>query len=294
MRSTACLACAVASVVFGGIPNAYADEHDAVTNQLSTEVKLLSDQRTRGISDSLMQPAAKLGLEFAHESGFVAVADIVNVSKKQFLDGQGLGLTMGTGYRFGDPEAWHFGVGLAAEIFPGAKFNAPHSFDMNTGTPADFRDTNYNSTFAVLEIDYGPIEGRIINVLSKTYRGADTGGVCGAMLQFATDPTQALNCYARGDQNSRGTLLFDIDYRVNIASATTLTLHAGRQQVANFPEANFNDFRVGLTRKQWGLNWGVDWVKTQTKARELYLVQDGDHLRATDSARVVASVSHRF
>ena len=31
-------------------------------------------------------------------------------------------MTLAGGYRFGDPEGWHFGVGLATELFPGAQF----------------------------------------------------------------------------------------------------------------------------------------------------------------------------
>nr|WP_244664028.1 FGGY-family carbohydrate kinase [Xanthomonas phaseoli] len=38
-------------------------------------------------------------------------------------------------------------------------------------------------------------------VVSKTYRGADTGGVCGQILRFSIDPTAALQCYARGEQD---------------------------------------------------------------------------------------------
>lgn len=294
MRTRSISAIAALAVLAGILPPAHAADSDVATYQLDTEVKLLSDQRTRGVSDSLMNPSVKLGLQLAHESGMVGIAELVRVSKKQFMNGEGLDLTLGAGYRFGDPESWHFGVGLAAEIFPGAKFDAPHSFDMSTFTPGDVRSTGYNSRFAVLEIGYGALEGRILDVISKNYRGADTGGVCGAMLQFATDPTAALECYARGDHNSRGSLLFDIDYKFTVAPATTLTLHAGRQQVKNFSEADFNDYRISLTRKQWGFEWNADFVTTRTKVRELFLVQDGDRVRATDNNKIVLSVSRRF
>jgi len=269
-------------------------EPEISTWTADVDVKLASDQRTRGVSDSLMGPAVKASLQVAHASGLVAVAEVVNVSKTQFPNGDGVDLTFGAGYRFGDPEAWHFGVGMAAEVFPDAKFQAPHAFDMETFTPLAVRSTGYNSSFAALEIGYGALEGRILDVLSRTYRGADTGGVCGAMLQFAADPTAALSCYARGDHGSRGTLLLDLDYKLRVAPATTLTLHAGRQVVANFSEASFNDYRIGLARKQWGFTWAADWVATRNKTRELFLAQDGDRVRATDNDKLVLSVSHRF
>jgi hypothetical protein len=261
---------------------------------VDTEVRLTTDQRTRGISDSLTKPAARLGIQAAHESGLVAIAECASVSKKQFLDGNGLGVTLAGGYRFGDPDAWHFGVGLATEMFPDAKFEAPHGFDMATGELTDFRRTNYNSSFAVLEVGYGALEGRILHVVSKTYRGADTGGVCGTMLALMPDPTEALACYGRGDHGSRGSWLLDLNYTFNVAPATTLTLHGGYQRIAHFEEANFADLRIGITHKRWGFEWNADVVATDTKVRELYLAQDGDKLRATDGNKLVLSLARKF
>lgn len=287
-------ALAAIALIAGMAQPAAAVERETATYQFDTDVKVVTEQRTRGVSDSLMKPSLKLSAHYAHESGLVAVAEAVRVSKKQFLDGDGIGLTLAGGYRFGDPEAWHFGAGAAAELFPGARFDAPHSFDMESMTPGAMRSTGYNSRFAVLEAGYGALEGRLLSVVSKNYRGADTGGVCGAMLQFAADPAAALACYARGERTSRGTLLFDLDYKIAVAPATTLTLHAGRQQVANFAEASFNDVRIGIARKQWGMEWSADLVATHTRARELFLVQDGERLRRIDKRRLVLSASRRF
>lgn len=211
------------------------------TYSVDASATLLSDVRTRGISDSLNKPGLRLSVLAAHESGLVGLAELATVSRKQFLDGNGLGLTLAGGYRFGDPDAWHFGLGLATEIFPGAKFEAPHGFDLGTFTPTDFRTTKYDSRFAVIEVGWGALEGRILNVISKTYRGADTGGVCGTMLALMADPTPGLECYGRGDQGSRGTWLLDLDYKHPLNPATTLNLHVGYQKVANFSEANFSD-----------------------------------------------------
>jgi hypothetical protein len=268
--------------------------NDTASYAIDAEVKLTSDQRTRGISDSLNRPGAKLSLQAAHESGLVALVEFASVSKKQFLNGKGVGVTLAGGYRFGDPEGWHFGAGLATERFPGAKFEAPQSFDFNTGMPGDFRTTKYDSSFAVLEAGYGAFEGRVLNVISKTYRGANTGGVCGTMLLLMPDPTQALECYARGDHGSRGSWLFDLDYKYNLTPATTLNLHAGYQKIENFREADFADWRIGITHRQWGFDWSADWVSTNTRVRELYLAQDGDRLRATDGDKLVVSVSRKF
>jgi hypothetical protein len=261
---------------------------------VDTEVKITSDQRTRGVSDSLLQPGAKLSVQVAHESGLVALAELGTVSKTEFIDSKGYNLLLAGGWRFGDPEAWHFGIGAATEIFPSAKFEAPHGFDLATMSPTDFRTTNYNSSFAVFEISYGAIEGRVLNVISKTYRGADTGGVCGTMLALMADPTPALECYGRGDQDSRGSWLYDVGYKYDLSPATTLNLHAGHQTIRHFSEADFSDYSVGMTHQHWGFQWTAEWVTARTKVRELYLVADGDTLRATDGSRFVVTVSRKF
>jgi hypothetical protein len=278
---------------------ALAQEREFATYEIDASATLVSDVRTRGISDSLRKPGLRLSMEVAHESGMVGIAELVNVSKKQFLDGNGLGLTLGAGYRLGNPDAWHFGVGVAAEIFPGAKFTAPHGIEMAVippygvvPVPVDERETKFDSNFLVLEVSYGALEGRILNVISSTYRGADTGGVCGAILLH--DVVSGLECYDRGDKDSRGTLLYDLDYTIDLAPATRLRLHAGYQDVANFPEADFADYGIGLTRKQWGFEWEIDYLTTHTKARELYLIDDGGKWREVDDNRLVFSVKRDF
>lgn len=156
------------------------------------------------------------------------------------------------------------------------------------------RSTKYNSLFAVLEIGYGALQGRILNVLSENYRGANTAGVCGAQLQFNPDPTKGLECYAKGEHNSRGSLLYDLDYRYELTPRTSLKLHAGYQQIRNFSEANFSDYGVGLVHRHWGFDFGLDYLSPHTRARELYIAEDGDHQRATDEARWVLSVARPF
>jgi hypothetical protein len=288
------LSCAVALGLMAGGAARAADADKTESFAVDVEVKLTSDQRTRGISDSLNRPGAKLSVQAAHESGLIGLLELATVSKKQFLEGQGLGVTLAGGYRFGDPDGWHFGAGLATEMFPGAKFDAPHGFDFVNFVPTDVRSTKYDSAFAVLEVGYGALEGRALNVISKTYRGADTGGVCGSMLSLNPDPTPGLECYARGDRNSRGSWLFDLDYKFNLDPTTTLNLHAGYQKITNFSEANFADYRLGLTHKRWGFEWNADYVTTNTRVRELYLAVDGNDVRSTDGNKFYVSVSRKF
>jgi hypothetical protein len=274
---------------------AHAQNVETASYAIEYEAKLVTDQRTRGISDSFNRPGARFTVQAVHESGLLGLLELAIVSKHQFTGGNGTAITAAAGYRMGDPEAWHFGMGLAKEFLPGAKFDAPHGFDFGTFTPTDFRSTKYDTAFAVFEIGYGALDARVMNVVSKNYRGISTGGVCGTMLALMADPTRGLECYARGDHGARGSWLVDLDYKLSLDAATTLTLHAGYQKIANFSEANFADYRIGIVHKRWGFDWGADWVTTRTRVRELYLAADGaGNLRATDGNKLVLSVSRRF
>ena len=42
-----------------------------------------------------------LSLQAAHEGGLIGLVELSSVSRKQFLDGAGVGVTVGGGYRFG-------------------------------------------------------------------------------------------------------------------------------------------------------------------------------------------------
>lgn len=286
--------CMMAGLLLSGATPTLVLADEMASYAVDVTARVSSDIRNRGISDSLNGPGAKISIQVAHESGLVALAEFTTVSKKQFLNGDGVEILLAGGYRFGDPDAWHFGLGLASEMFPNAQFRAPNRFDAQTFTLTDERSTNYNSQFAVLELGYGALEGRIARVISKTYRGANTGGVCGTLLQFRDDPAKGLECYAKGDRNSRGSMLYDLDYKYALGMNTTLKLHAGYQQIVNFSEANFADYSVGLVHRWAGFDWGLDWVTTTTRARELYLAEDDGHRRATDDNRWVLSISRQF
>ena len=40
-----------------------------------------------------------------------------------------------------------------------------------------------------------------------------------------------------------------------------------QRNLANFKEANFSDYSVGITHKHWGFLWGAEWMTTRTRVR---------------------------
>lgn len=273
--------------------SAFASEEMA-SYALDAELRVSSEQRTRGTSDSLLGPSAKLTMQLAHESGLSAMAEFNSVSKKQFTGGNGTALVLALGYRGGDPEGWHYGAGLVTETFPGASVEAPHRLDPGTFEPSDMRRTRFNSAFAALELGWRDVEFRWMNVISRNYRGINTGTVCGTLLALRPDPSAGLSCYGRGDRDSRGSLLLDASYKYTINPTTAVIAHVGHQRARNFEEANLTDLSLTLRHQRWGCEWAMDWVSPRAKVRELYLVQDGSRVRVTDGNRVVASVARKF
>lgn len=274
-------------------------EPETAQYSVETTLRFLTDRRSRGISDSHRKPTAELHVEAAHATGLVGVFEIGGVNKHVYPESDGYNVLLAGGFRWGNPDAWHFGVGIAQEWFPGAHFEAPGAIDIaldpNTGAPmlvpANMRDTRFDTRYAVLEFGYGALEGRYLNVLSREFRGMNTGMVCGTLLLQMADPTQGLDCFARGDQGSRGTQLLDLDWQHAIDGRTWLLLHGGVQKVRHFSEADGWDWRAGVKHSRWGLDWTLEAVGAQMKTRELYL---GDTGKRLDSTGIVLTIAKTF
>jgi hypothetical protein len=268
---------------------------EIATYSVETVVSVSSDRRTRGISDSLRKPSAVVAVTLAHESGFVGLLQLNTVSKRQFTEGSGLGVTMAGGYRWGDSEGMRYGVGLAREFFPGAKLPvAPTAVDPLTLEFSGFTQGNFNSSFLVLEAGWKYLEARYLHVLSRDYRGINTASVCGTLVQ-QVDPTEGVLCYLRGNAHSRGAQLLDIDFKYPINGQTKLLLHWGIQRVPNFKETNFQDWRFGVSRTQWGLELTGEVMGTTTRSKPLFQAIDGDgRVRQLDNNTLVLTIAKKF
>lgn len=284
-------------------------------------VKLSSDHLTRAVSDSLNRPGLKVGASFTHKSGFVADAELATVSKKVFPNGTGADLTVGAGWRGGVPEGWHYGVGLAYEFFPEAKVTAPANYNsalvagaaqqygvdmdtaaalvgqaMGSATPVHYKQTTtrFNTAYALVELGYGNLYGRLMSVLSRDYRGGNTSTICGTLFQLDPNGTAGPNCYAGGTRHTRGSLLLDLDYKIQLQEATSLNLHAGYQRVRNFSDLNYYDLGIGLTHQWQGFEWALEASKPFTKNHALFTAMDGADVKQLDKAKLVVSVTKRF
>ena len=280
------------------------DKEPVITDySIDGHVKLLTDRRTRGISETFRRPAAEFHLEAAHASGLVGLVEAATLSDKVYANSSGYTALAAGGYRWGNHEGWHFGLGLAHEWFPGAHFEAPTTIDFaidpDSGqpfpVPGGVRDFKFDTSYAVVEFAYGALEGRYLSVLSRDFRGANTGSVCGTLLTLRADPTGGLDCFARGDHGSRGTHLVDLDYTLKIDGRTSLVLHGGYQKVRHFSEADSWDWRVALKHSRWGLDWTLEALGAHMKASELGLAFDSaGRSKRMEAPGVVLTVAYPF
>ena len=297
------------------LAQAAAPDNEPKIAEYSTEarVRVFSDRRVGGVSETFRKPGAELHFEAAHSSGLVGVAELATVSKVSYPhndDQGGTGYTalLAGGYRWGDPDAWHFGVGAAHENFLDSKATVFTGIDANelfvngNLVPTGLQEVKFNTSYALFEFAYGAIEARYLYTVSKDFRGANTASVCTQLLQAAgiaqdvPGLVRAVDCYNRGDLRSRGTQLLDVDYKHALDGRTTLLLHGGLKKVKNFSEADITDWKVGVQHKRWGIDWILEAVGTHAKTRELYQATVGStgETRKLDNTALILTLSYTF
>jgi hypothetical protein len=275
------------------------DEPKIASYSVDIEAKLLSDRRNRGISDSFNNPGAQVTITAAHESGIIGLLEIGSVSKVVFPEGNRLLVLGATGYRWGNHDGWHYGVGIAREWFPGAKaIDAPTGFD-ETFTPTGTVTTNFNTTYGVFEFGYKLLEARYLYVLSEDLRGNNTAVLCGSaylpQVLAGGDPSKAIACYNQGFKHSGGSHLLDFDIKYPIAPKTKLTAHLGYQKTHNFRDADLLDYKFGVLRSEWGFDFGAEVVGAKLRNRDLAIVTDTNgHSKRLDQTALLLTVGKKF
>jgi len=293
----------IALAVLAGLANsalAWAEEPTVQSYSLDIEAKVLTDRKNRGVSDTYNRPGAELTMEAVHESGLVGYLQLGTVRKEIFPDTNGLQVTAALGYRWGNPDAWHFGVGAAQEWFPGSKVNdAPTGIDWSTGEPTGLTNTKFDTSYAVFEFAYGVVEARYLYVVSEDLRGNNTAIICGSTYMPAVlaggDPGKAIACYDAGFKHSRGSHLLDIGIEHKLDGRNKLVAHIGFQKMRNFRDADLVDYRFGVVHTRWGLDFGAEVAGAKLRNRELAVVLDSSgNSRKVDRAAIILSLAKRF
>jgi hypothetical protein len=290
----------VLGVLAGVIISARAEEPVVQSYSLDIEAKVLTDRKNRGVSDTYNRPGAELTMEAVHESGLVGYLQLGTVRKEIFPDTNGLQVTGALGYRWGNPDGWHFGVGAAKEWFPGSKVDdAPTGIDWSTGEPTGVTNTKFDTTYGVLEFAWGVVEARYLYVVSEDLRGNNTAIICGSTYMPAVmaggDPSKAIACYDAGFKHSRGSQLLDVGIEHKLDGRNKLIAHIGVQKMRNFRDADLVDYKLGIVHTRWGLDFGAELAGAKLRNRELAVVLDSSgKTKKVDRAAIILSLAKRF
>lgn len=289
--SAACLASTPAHAAEAGA------EPELQSFAIDGEVKLTTDRRTNGLSDTYRRPGAELTVTAAHETGWIGMLQLGSVARDNFPGSDRWTALLATGYRWGQADGWHFGVGAAQELFPNAHVEAPRNALLD---PTDTVNTRFNTTFGVLEFGYGIIEARYLHVLSRDFRGNNTATVCGSATAIdmlkGGDFSEAMKCYDRGYRNSRGSQLLQVETRLPVTDNVQALLHLGYTRVKRFDFLNTWDYRVGLIHRRWGFDFSAEVVGGAMR-NDFYgqaINEDGDRIRRMDRPALALSVARKF
>lgn len=218
-------------ILFAAVFTAFATSASAQTaapaaavspHTFTGNLTVATDYRFRGISQTFRQPTVQGGFDYAHSSGFYAGNWNSNVSGNQFLNGAGLEMDFYGGYKFEPVKDLTADIGLLYYYYPAAKIGT-------TGEKYNNGEIYFGATYKWFSAKY-------------SYGLTDFFG-----LNNATSASYAFTALAPNG-NSRGSGYLDLNANFEIAEKTTLTLHAGRQNVKNYSALNYTDYKIGVAR----------------------------------------------
>jgi uncharacterized protein (TIGR02001 family) len=237
---------------------------------LTGNLTVASDYRFRGITQTFRQPAVQGGFDYAHSSGFYAGNWNSNVSGNSYNNGAGLEMDVYAGYKFEPVKDVTADVGALYYYYPGSSVGA-------TGV-------KYNN-------------GEIY--FAGAYKWFSAKYSYGVTDFFGLNATTAAN-YAgtalTANGGSKGSGYLDLNANFEIADKTTLTVHAGRQDVKNYGALNYNDYKIGIAHEFSFATVGLAAITTNAD-KNYYKVSNSAspaQTKQTGTSALVLSVSKTF
>lgn len=254
---------------------------------LTGNMGMVSDYRFRGLSQTSERPAIQGGFDYAHESGIYLGTWVSNVSGNQY-PGASLEWDFYGGYKFEPVKDVGIDLGLIHVYYPGAKSTAATTtFASRAGT------TTYpNTTELYAGASYQWLSVKYNYSLSSSLFGLDkdTAGI-------ACNVTNGTDCY-NSNQTTQGSGYLDVNASFEVGDKLTLGLHVGHQNVKNYGNYSYTDYKIGLTQEVAGFSLGAAYQVTDAKSGWWY-AQTQNQVGSTGrtkigEAGVVLSVSKTF
>ena len=214
---------------------AYADEPKP-DNELSFNVGVASEYRYRGIAQTRLDPALQGGADYTHNpSGFYAGTWLSTIKWVKDAGGSG------------DVE-WDIYAGKKGEIT---------------------KDISYDAgvlTYVYLSNGLDKVPGFVDANTTEIYGQLGTGPV------YAKYSHSVTNLF--GFVNSKNSGYLDLGANIELPDAYTLNLHVGRQMIKNNSASSYNDWKVGVTKEFFGVNFSLAAVGTNAD-KKLYVTPAG-------------------
>ena len=253
------------------VPSIASAQAPAAAPAVTGNMSLVSDYRFRGIAQTFEEPALQGGFDYAHSSGLYIGNWNSNVSEGAGFPGANLEMDFYGGWKkaFGDVG---LDVGFIFYAYPGSDAGAGIAF-----SPAN------NTTGAVHS-------GKVNN--KEFYIGA-TWKFLSLKYYHSIDDYFS----APGTKNSS---YIDVGATYDLGSGWGVTGHIGQLDFKNMTNADYTDWKVGVTKDLSGWVFGAAYVDTNAKgscgAAEFYCFSNSSATKTKDAgkATVVLSVSKTF
>ena len=197
--------------------------------QLSGNLGLTSDYRFRGISQTQNAPAIQGGIDYAHSSGLYVGNWNSSVSSQVYTNGAGVESDLYAGFKKDVYKGITIDLGSYNYFYPRANV-------ASTG-----KEFTTNELYAGIGYD------------AKKFGS------------YSVKYSHSVSDYF-GVSNSTGTQYFQADAAIPVVKNLSVVAHAGRTDVANNAQLNYNDFNAGLAYdlKGWVLSAKYYWNTSMT------------------------------
>jgi hypothetical protein len=238
-------------------------------HSITGNVTLINDYRFRGISQTFGKPALQGGFDYAHSSGFYAGNWNSNISQGAGFPGGNLEMDFYGGFK----KSWgDFGLDLGAiyYYYPGTDASPTLAIGPLGVNPSPFNNRPGDGRIA---------SGRVDN--KEVYIG-------GSWKWISLKYFHALDEYfsAPGTKNSN---YWDLSANYDLGSGWGVNGHVGRLKFKNMNNANYTDWKVGVTKDISGWVFGLAYVDTNAKgncsAGEFYCFANASGTSAKDAGK---------
>lgn len=204
---------------------AHAQDGDEQSSySLTGNLALTSNYISRGFTQTWGQPALQGGIDYAHPSGFYAGTWASSIS--------------GTEFRGGNIE-WDFYAGYGGSLGPLGYVLALSQYTYPGTSSPLIGNRKYNYTEVRVGVSHGIVSLDAYITVSDDYFGTF-------------------------DDASGDAIYYDFNVKPDLGHGYSLLLHAGAGRFGNHPEANWVDYKLGLTKalpKEWSIGAAVTHAK---------------------------------